>query len=386
MTDINLNSKFDSFEKEILDVRRHIHSHPEISGLEHQTAMLIAGYLKNIGWRVKESIGRTGVVAEYGSTKNGFIGLRVDMDALPIEEFTDLSFSSKFDGIMHACGHDIHICIGLGVAQLLKNYDLKYGTRLIFQPAEEIACGARWMIDAGVTKDLKKILGVHTFPDLPVGKVGIKNGSLTAAAAELTIKVKGKGGHGARPHEGVDAIWAASKIISGIQEAITRKLDPLDPVVITFGKINGGKAYNILCESVSIIGTVRCTNKELFKNLGEWLKTNISDIGKSCGAECEVRFREITPPVNNNPEINRVLRDAAITLLGSENVVELQKPSMGAEDFAEFLNYVPGSMFRLGVAGKKGCAPLHSSQFNPDERSIKVAVILLTEAIVNLNK
>ena len=381
-----LDLKLNKVIPEIIEIRRHIHAHPELSGLEHQTAILVAGYLREIGWRVKESIGKTGVVAEIGPINNGFVGVRVDMDALPINENTGLDFSSRTAGVMHACGHDIHTCIGLGVAQLIKDLTLKMGVRIIFQPAEEIASGARWMIKEGVTKDLKKILGVHVFPDLDVGKVGIKEGSLTAAAGELSIEIIGKSGHGARPHEGIDAIWTASKIISGIQESITRKLDPLDPVVITFGKISGGKAYNVIAEKVNLLGTVRCTNINLFDNLEEWLNENISSIAKSCNAECVIKFRKITPPVNNNPEINRVFRESAVNLFGRENVIELQKPSLGAEDFAEFLNYVPGAMFRVGVSrGGEECPPLHSSEFNPDERSISVAVKLITETIIKLN-
>lgn len=377
--------RIDSLNDELISIRRHIHAHPELSGLENQTAILISGYLKNIGGRVKESVGRTGVVADFGPEDKGFIGLRVDMDALPILENTNLSFSSKIDGVMHACGHDLHTCIGLGVAKIIKDLNLKYGTRIIFQPAEEIASGARWMIDDGVTNGLKQIFGVHVFPDLLVGTVGIKEGSLTAAAGELSVEILGKSGHGARPHEGVDAIWAASKVISGIQEAITRKLDPLDPVVITFGKIIGGNAYNILSEKVNLTGTIRCTNFQLFRDMSDWLNFNISSIANSCGAEAKVKFREIVPPVNNDSQINKVLRDSAVGILGHENVIELQNPSLGAEDFAEFLNEVPGAMFRLGVAGKDGCAPLHSSEFDPDESAISVGIKVITESILKLN-
>ena len=380
-----LLKKIDSLNDELISIRRHIHSHPELSGLENQTAILISGYLKNIGWRVKESVGRTGVIAEFGPKEKGFIGLRVDMDALPIFENTNLSFSSKVDGVMHACGHDLHICIGLGVAKIIKDLQMNCGTRIIFQPAEEIASGARWMIADGAANGLNLILGVHVYPELSIGTIGIKEGSLTAAAGELQVEIKGKSGHGARPHEGVDAIWVASKIISGIQELITRKLDPLDPIVITFGKINGGNAYNILAEKVNLVGTVRCTNLKLFKNIDIWLKENISSIANSFGAQAKVRFREITPPVNNNSEINKVLRDSGVKILGHKNVIELQKPSLGAEDFAEFLNQVPGAMFRLGVSSKEGCAPLHSSKFNPDEKAIAVGIKIITESIVRLN-
>jgi len=380
-----LFKKIDSFNDELINLRRHIHAHPELSGLENQTAILISGYLKNIGWHVRESIGKTGVIADFGPSDKGIIGLRVDMDALPIFEETKLRFSSKVDGVMHACGHDIHISIGLGVAKIVKDLKLNYGIRIIFQPAEEIACGAKWMIKDGATNGLTHILGVHVYPDLSVGTIGIKEGSLTAAAGELKVEIKGKSGHGARPHEGVDAIWVASKVISGIQELITRKLNPLDPVVITFGKISGGNAFNILAEKVNLIGTVRCTNLKLFKNIGNWLNENISSLANSCGADVQVKFREITPPVNNNYEINKLLRDSGIKVLGQENVIELQKPSLGAEDFAEFLNEIPGAMFRLGVSSSNGCAPLHSSKFDPDERAIAVGIKVITESIVKFN-
>ena len=380
-----LLQKIDLLNNELINIRRHIHSHPELSGMENQTAILISGYLKNIGWRVSESVGRTGVIADFGPKDKGLIGVRVDMDALPIQENTNLSFSSKFDGVMHACGHDLHVSIGLGVATVIKDLKLNYGTRIIFQPAEEIASGAKWMIQDGATKGLEKIFGVHVFPDLPVGTIGIKEGSLTAAAGELSVEILGKSGHGARPHEGIDAIWVASKVISGVQEAITRKLDPLDPVVITFGKINGGSAYNVLSEKVQIVGTVRCTNTELFKNMGNWLNINISSIARSCGAEAKVQFKEITPPVYNDFEINKILRDSAIETLGKENVIELQKPSLGAEDFADFLDQIPGAMFRLGVSGKNGCSPLHSSAFDPDEKAISVGIKVLTQAIIKSN-
>jgi len=385
MNSDQLFKKIDSFNDELINLRRHIHAHPELSGLENQTAILISGYLKNIGWHVTEHVGRTGVIADLGPLDKGIIGLRVDMDALPIFEETKLSFSSKLDGVMHACGHDLHISIGLGVAKIIKDLNLRIGTRIIFQPAEEIASGAKWMIKDGATNGLTHILGVHVYPDLSVGTVGIKEGSLTAAAGELKIEIKGKSGHGARPYEGVDAIWVSSKVISGIQELITRQLDPLDPVVITFGKINGGSAFNVLAEKVNLTGTVRCTNLKLFRNIGNWLSKNISFLANSCGADATVIFREITPPVNNSFEINRVFRDSAIKLLGQENVFELQKPSLGAEDFAEFLNEIPGAMFRLGVAGSNGCAPLHSSKFNPDEKAIAVGIKVITESIVKLN-
>tara|TARA_Y100001970_G_scaffold294301_1_gene450124 strand:+ start:25875 stop:27053 length:1179 start_codon:yes stop_codon:yes gene_type:complete len=368
---------------DLLRIRRRIHSHPELSGHEFQTAALVAGELRQYGWNVREGVGKTGIIAEFGEPNSSFVGVRVDMDALPIEEKTGLSFSSSTPGVMHACGHDIHTTIGLGVAKLIsKIKDLPIGVRILFQPAEEIASGARWMIADGALNDLKALFGVHVCPDLPVGAIGIKRGSLTSAAAELIIEIIGKAGHGARPYQSVDAIWAASKVISGVQEAISRKLNALHPVVITFGKITGGKTFNVVADNVKIIGTVRSPETELFHELPNWLKENVENIAKSCGAESKVSFREIAPPVKNDEALNEIILQSARNILDEKEIVQLSYPSMGAEDFAEFLDYVPGAMFRLGVAASKGCSPLHSSQFNPDEDCLKIGIEVLVESLL----
>ena len=185
---------------------------------------------------------------------------------------------------MHACSHDLHISIGLGVAKIVKDLELNFGTRIIFS-SEEIASGARWMIKDGATDGLSHILGVHVYPNLSVGTIGIKEGSLTAAAGELKVEINGKSGHGARPHEGVD-LWVRLKL--SLNSRINNwKLDPLDPVVTTFGRITGGNAFNVLAEKVDLIGTVRCTNLQLFKSIGNWLNKNISSIANSCGADAK---------------------------------------------------------------------------------------------------
>ena len=238
---ININLPY------LLNLRRHLHSHPELSGVEYQTAALIAGELRNLGWFVKEGVGKTGVVAEIGPNEGPLVGLRVDMDALPIEEFTELPYASKSQGLMHACGHDIHTSIGIGVAQILsKELSKSDRVRILFQPAEELAVGAAWMRDAGATKGLDALFGVHVVPDIPVGKVGLRSGCLTAAAGELQINFSGEGGHGARPHLSTDTIWMASKVVTELQQAISRRLDALSPVVISFGRISGGRLLTLL--------------------------------------------------------------------------------------------------------------------------------------------
>ncbi len=376
------NKLLAEFLPDLLALRRHLHAHPELSGEEHQTAVLVAGELRRYGWRVREAVGRTGVVAELGPSDGALVGLRVDMDALPVDEKTGLEYASRRQGVMHACGHDLHTCIGLGVARLLvAQQPLLTGVRLLFQPAEEIAAGARWMRNAGATKGLDALFGVHVFPDLPVGQVGVRSGSLTAAAGELEIEVLGEGGHGARPHEAVDAIWVAAKIVSGLQESISRCLDALHPVVISIGRIEGGSAFNVIAERVRLLGTVRCLDSDFHETLPSWIEEKVQSIASSLGAKAVVNYRCIAPPVFNDHELTALLESTAVNLLGRQNVLRIEEPSLGAEDFAELLNGVRGTMFRLGVAGKDGCPPLHNGQFCPDEDSLRVGVELLTATI-----
>ena len=383
----DLGEKIDVSSKELLpdliQLRRHLHSHPELSGQEYQTAALVAGELRKTGWEVQEAVGKTGVVAELGNQSGPIVGLRVDMDALPIEERTGLDYSSSIQGLMHACGHDLHTCIGLGVAKVLaKNKFTTSRIRIIFQPAEEIAQGANWMREEKVLEGIEALFGVHVYPDLKVGKIGIRSGTFTAAAAELEIDIIGKGGHGARPHEGIDSIWIAAKVISGLQEAISRRLDSLKPVVISFGKISGGNAFNVIAERVKLLGTVRCLDISLYEKLPLWIEKIVNNIASNYGAQAKISFKSIAPPVYNDPDLTNLLSTCAKNFMEEKNIVYLENPSLGAEDFAFFLQDVPGTMFRLGVAGDKGCAPLHSGYFALDERSLELGIKILSQSIV----
>ena len=368
---------------QLLEIRRHLHAHPELSGAEHHTAALVAGELRRLGWRVQEGVGRTGVVAELGASNGPAIGLRVDMDALPIEECTGLSFASTSPGLMHACGHDIHTAVGLGVAMLLAPLaeQLSGTVRLIFQPAEETAEGARWMLAAGAIAGLKALLGLHVFPSIAVGSIGLRHGALTAAAAELELEVLGEAGHGARPHQAVDAIWIAARLISGLQEAISRRLDALQPVVLSFGRIEGGRAFNVIADRVRLLGTLRCLDCQLYEQLPEWVESTAQAICAAYGGKVKLVWRGIAPPVQNDPQLTDLLEGIAVEQLGRDQVLELAQPSLGAEDFAHYLNHLPGCMFRLGVAGLDGCAPLHHGGFNPDEGCMPIAVNLLATAL-----
>jgi amidohydrolase len=369
---------------ELLELRRHLHAHPELSGEEHQTAALVAGELRSLGWRVQEGVGRTGVIAELGPDHGPTVGLRVDMDALPVEERTGLPYASKRQGIMHACGHDLHTCTGLGVARLLASLPaLQARVRLLFQPAEELAQGAVWMREAGATNGLDALFGIHVVPNLPAGIVGIRRGCLTAAAGELEILVRGEGGHGARPHQSVDAVWMAAKVVTELQQAISRRLDALQPVVVSFGKVEGGRAFNVIADQVRLLGTVRCLDLEQHAMLPGWIEDTVQAICVGCGGSAEVRYRCIAPPVDNDVALTNLLERCAIDRLGRDRVVPVEQPSLGAEDFAELLRDVPGMMMRLGVAGPEGCAALHHGAFALDETALAVGIEVLTATLVD---
>ncbi len=375
---------------ELIALRRHLHAHPELSGNEHQTAALVAGELRGLGWRVREGVGRIGVLAELGPERDAagrpapLVALRVDMDALPVEERSGLPFASRHQGVMHACGHDIHTTVGLGVARLLAPLAdrLSARVRLLFQPAEETAQGAAWMLADGAMDGVEALFGVHVFPSLPVGSIGVRSGSLTAAAGELEVEVLGEGGHGARPHQSTDAIWIAARVVSGLQEAISRRLDALNPVVVSFGRIEGGKAFNVIADHVRLLGTVRCLDLELHAELPGWIEDTVHALCKGHGGAARVRYRCISPPVHNDPALTELVADVATELVGRGQVRWLEQPSLGAEDFAELQRDTPGTMFRLGVAGPQGCPPLHNCGFNPDEGCLAVGVEVLAASLL----
>jgi amidohydrolase len=369
---------------ELVAIRRHLHAHPELSGNEHQTAALVAGELRGLGWRVQEGVGRTGVLAELGPAGGPTLALRVDMDALPVEERTGLPYASLHQGLMHACGHDIHTTVGLGVARILAPLAdrLTVRVRLLFQPAEETAQGAAWMLADGAMDGVEALFGVHVFPSLEAGSIGVRSGSLTAAAGELEVEVLGEGGHGARPHQSTDAIWIAARVVSGLQEAISRRLDALHPVVVSFGRIEGGKAFNVIADHVRLLGTVRCLDLELHAKLPAWIEETVKAICVGYGGEARVHYRCISPPVHNDPELTQLVAGVATELLGHQQVHWLEQPSLGAEDFAELQRDTPATMFRLGVAGPQGCTPLHSNSFAPDERCLAVGVEVLSASLL----
>jgi amidohydrolase len=366
----------------LIEIRRHLHSHPELSGQEQQTAAYVAGVLSSCGLRVKEAIGKVGVVGELeGKGRDRrLLAIRTDMDALPIQERTDLEFASRKPGIMHACGHDVHTTVGLGTAMVLSQLgDSLPGTiRFLFQPAEEIAQGAEWMVQDGVMDNVNAILSVHVFPSIPAGKVGIRYGALTAAADDLELTIVGESGHGARPHEAIDAIWIAAQVITALQQAISRTQNPLRPVVLTVGKISGGRAPNVIADQVTMQGTVRSLHPETSEALPKWIENIVSTVCQTYGATYHMDYRRGTPSVQNDTRLTALLESSVKEMLGTESVQIIQEPSLGAEDFSCYLQHAPGSMFRLGVGFKdKRNFPLHHPQFEVDESAITTGVITM---------
>ncbi|WP_267383454.1 M20 family metallopeptidase [Cyanobacterium sp. uoEpiScrs1] len=370
----------------LIKIRRHLHSHPELSGQEYQTAAYVADVLSSCGIQVQENFGKTGVVGNLNGngTDTRLLAIRIDMDALPIDELTDLEFASCKPGIMHACGHDVHTTVGLGTAMVLSQLAerLPGNIRFLFQPAEEIAQGASWMLRDGAMHNVNAIFGLHVFPSLQARSVGIRYGTLTAAADDIEIFIQGESGHGARPHKAIDAIWIASQVITTLQQAISRTQNPLHPVVLTIGQINGGHAPNIIADQVRMSGTVRSLHPDTHANLPQWIEEIVANVCNPYRAKYEIDYRRRVPSVQNNIELTRILESTCREAWGNEYLHILSEPSLGAEDFSLYLEHAPGSMFRLGVGfpPDKPNYPLHHSQFEIDESAILTGVITLAYA------
>jgi len=375
----------EALKPRLIEIRRHIHAHPELSGQEHQTAAYVAGVLSSCGIVVQEAVGKTGLIGELvGRTDERLVAIRTDMDALPITERTSLEFASRRQGIMHACGHDVHTTVGLGTAMVLSQLGEVFpgNTRFLFQPAEEIAQGANWMVKDGAMNDVSAIFSVHVFPSIPAGSIGIRYGALTAAADDLEIIIMGESGHGARPHEAIDAIWIASQVITTLQQAISRTQNPLRPMVLTIGQISGGRAPNVIADQVRLTGTVRSLHPDTHADLPGWIESIVASVCNTFGARYEINYRRGVPSVQNDLALTQLLEASAKEAWGSDRVQILPEPSLGSEDFSIYLQHAPGTMFRLGVGFRdKQNYPLHHPQFEVDESAIVTGVVTLAHTI-----
>jgi len=388
---MNITPEIKKIKNKIIENRRDFHKHPELAFNEIRTARIVAEKLESFGIKVKRNIGKTGVVGILkGNKKGATIGLRADMDALPIKETGDVPYKSINDGVMHACGHDAHTAMLLGAAEVLsqKQNLINGEIRFIFQPAEEGYAGAKFMIEDGAIDGVDEIYGLHVWNYQKSGTVGIKSGPVMAAADMFTIKITGVGGHGAAPQGTIDCVIVASHLIQALQTIVSRNTNPLESTVVTIGQINGGYNFNIIADEIILKGTARAytkSNKQLIKKRMEEI---ILGVEQTFGAEIKLDYKDGYPPVINDKESTEKLKLAAKKIVGKENVINPYL-SMGGEDFSYFLNKIPGCFFFLGSAPtnqKLMSTPHHCSHFDIDENSMLIGSSIFVEiALQNFN-
>nr|WP_275983888.1 M20 family metallopeptidase [Paenibacillus hamazuiensis] len=363
--------------------RRELHRHPELGFEEQRTSEFVRKKLGDIGVTGLKTIAKTGVVALIeGEAEGPTIMLRADMDALPLQDEKQTEYASLIPGKAHLCGHDAHTAMLLGAAALLKQSRIPRGSvKLIFQPAEEGLAGAKAMIADGVLEQPKvdAAVALHVFPSLPVGAVGVAPGACTAFSDRFDLVISGKGGHAAHPHQAVDSVTVAAQVITAIQQIASRMTDPLQPVVVTIGKISGGYTRNVIAPSVSLEGTVRTLDKAAQEAVPELLEQVVKGVCQSFGATFHLEYRKGYPSVMNDPSLIPLLEDTVKDVLGRD-VLKL-KPSMGGEDFSYYAEQVPGLFLRLGVRNEeKGFVhPLHHPLFDLDEEALPIGAALLAE-------
>lgn len=384
---INIKKEIQKISEHIYSYRRDFHQYPELSFQEYRTAETISKHLESFGIEHRTGVGKTGVVGEIVFGDGPTIALRADMDALPIQEVGDLKYKSKNEGVMHACGHDGHMAILLGAANALsKNKKLKKGkVRFIFQPAEEGAGGARYMIKDGCLDQVDEIYGLHLWNYQPVGEIGVKNGPIMAAADMFDIIIKGKGGHGATPQGTVDAIVVASNLITMLQTIVSRNTNPLDNTVVTIGEINGGQNFNVIADEVRLTGTTRAYTENNRNMIKKRMQDIIDGVSKSFGAEIVLKYKEGYPPTVNHEDPTKLILEASSMVVGKG--AGYPYLSMGGEDFSYYLQKVPGCFFFVGSAPDKNnilSTPHHCSHFDIDERSLLIGASVYVNLIDNI--
>jgi amidohydrolase len=391
---VNLvNLELEKIQDNLIKIRRSLHANPELSGQEEETMAFIAGILESLGLEVKRNLGGFGVTGTlYGKQEGRTIAIRADMDALPITEKKNTEYKSKKPGVMHACGHDVHIAIAIGAAMILSKIadKIKGNVKFIFQPCEENVGGSSNLIKEGVLKNpaVDAIIGLHVLPSIKTGKVGIKYGTMMASADKIKIIIKGKSGHAAEPHKTVDAIWVASTVVNAIHHIVSRRIDPLTPAIISLGTIQGGTAPNIIADRVEIIGTIRSLTEDARERLSKTIETVIKGITRGMDAGYECTFSKGSPPLINDDTINSLIEKTAQSVLGKENVIKIKNPTLGGEDFSLYLKKIPGAFFRIGSGNKEKdtCHPLHNDMFDVDEDAIAVGVKVMTFCAINYLK
>ncbi len=375
----------------IIAMRRDLHAHPELAFQERRTAGIVAQRLNELGYEVQTGVGETGVVGVMEGARAGHtLLLRFDMDALPIQEMVDVPFRSRNDGVMHACGHDAHTAIGLGVAEMLAAWRDEWGgaVKFVFQPAEEIVAGARAMIRDGALEHPRpdRALSMHIFSTLPTGVVSLADGPTMAGSGAFTVTVRGRGAHGAMPHQGADPIVGAAHIITALQSIVSRNVNPMEQGVVTVGYVRGGTAPNIIPDAVEFGGTTRAFSEAVGRLLNERIQEIAAHTARALGLEASVAISDAaTPPLVNDPAMAEIVRRNARRLVGAEHV-DTQFRLMGAEDAAFFLQAVPGAFVFVGAGNPaRGISePHHSPRFQIDEDALPLAMALLTASAIDM--
>jgi len=380
---MKINPQVKKFKNKIIKIRRDIHKHPELSFQEFRTAKLVSDSLKKFGLEVGENIGKTGVVGILKGARPGkTIAFRADMDALPIQETSDLSYKSVNDGVMHACGHDAHTAMLLVAAEILsKNIEQISGKiKFIFQPAEEGFGGAKFMIDDGALEGVEEIYGLHVWNYQESGTIGLKSGPVMAAADKFEIIINGIGGHGAAPQGTVDCVVVSSYLIQSLQTIVSRNTNPIDSTAITIGQINGGYNFNIIADKVILKGTARSYTEENRLMIKKRLQEIINGTESMFNAKIELIYEDGYPPVINDIAATKKLSRIANKIVGNKLISPYL--SMGGEDFSYFAQKVPGCFFFLGTMpdGKdKTSTPHHCSHFDIDEDSMVIGTSVFVE-------
>lgn len=367
---------------ELVTLRREFHAYPELSFQEQRTAGRIAELLAQAGLEVRTGVGRTGVSALLRGARPGKrLLVRADIDALPIEERTGAPYQSRHPGVMHACGHDGHAAVGVITAQLLASLrdQLSGEVQFVFQPAEETIGGAKAMLEDGVLAERQPdaCLALHIWNLLPAGTVGVREGPLFAATDQFTIRVLGRGGHGAMPHQCIDPIPVAAQIILALQTIVSREVSPFESAVVTVGTMNAGSAFNIIAPEAVLHGTVRTFDRQLQLRIKERMETLVQAIATAGRATAEFDYQMPCPAVVNDPQVTAFVRGVATQVLGERQVL-VADPTMGGDDMSFFLQRIPGCYFLVGGANPSGqTAGHHNPEFDFDERCLGVGTAVL---------
>ena len=380
----NITKKYKDY---IIEKRRYFHMNPEPSFNEYNTSKVIQEELKNIGIPF-EVFAKTGIIATIkGQNPGKTVLLRADMDALEVCEKNNVSYKSQKEGLMHACGHDGHIAMLLGAAHVLNEIknDISGEIKLFFQPAEEIAKGAKAMIEESkIIDSIDAAFAIHLWQGVPVGKISLESGARMAAADLFSIKVKGKSGHGSMPHETIDAVVVASAIVMNLQHLVSRNTNPLDTLVVTVGKLTAGTRHNIIAGEALLEGTIRSFSDEVWKKVPEQIERVVKNTAAAYDAKVEINLVRATPPLVNNQGISDILKISAIKLYGEEVVTKYEK-TPGGEDFAYFTQAVPGALAFVGIRNdEKGInSPHHNETFDMDEDALEIGANLYAQFAID---